>query len=141
MFSGEFEYKIDEKGRVPIPPKFRKDLKDGVVLTTGPENNINAYTVSEFNKKAAALTSDTFAPAKMRRLNRAFFSSAFHLTIDNQGRIALPAPLRAYAGIEDEVVISGVNTYLEMWDKQQWDAEITISREQLWQNIESMEHR
>jgi MraZ protein len=87
------------------------------------------------------LSSDTLAPSKMRRLNRAFFASAFSLTIDNQGRIALPAPLREYAGIEDELVIAGVNTYLELWDKKQWEAEKAVSQEQAWQIIESMERR
>ena len=139
MFSGEFEYKIDEKGRVPIPPKFRKDLKDGVVLTSGPEKYIIAYSVAEWNKLAASLTNDGLAPSKMRRLNRAFFASAFNLVIDNQGRIALPVPLREYAGIEDEVVIAGVNTYLEIWNKEQWEEEIAVSQEQAWQIIESLE--
>jgi MraZ protein len=46
MFLGEFEYKIDEKGRVPIPPKFRKDLKDGVVLAASPEKCVNAYSIT-----------------------------------------------------------------------------------------------
>jgi MraZ protein len=141
MFSGEFEYKIDDKGRVLVPPRFRKDFKDGMVLTSGPENYIIAYTLTEFNKLAASLSSDTLAPSKMRRLNRAFFASAFSLTIDNQGRIALPAPLREYAGIEDELVIAGVNTYLELWDKKQWEAEKAVSQEQAWQIIESMERR
>jgi MraZ protein len=49
MFSGEFEYKIDDKGRVLVPPRFRKDFKDGMVLTSGPENYIIAYTLKEFN--------------------------------------------------------------------------------------------
>jgi MraZ protein len=77
----------------------------------------------------------------MRRLNRAFFATAFNLTIDNQGRIALPVPLREYAGIGDELVIAGVNTYLELWNKEQWEAEKAISQEQAWQIIESMERR
>lgn len=141
MFLGEFEYKIDEKGRVPIPPKFRKDLKDGVILTSSPEKCINAYSLTEWNKLAASLTNDTLAASKMRRLNRAFFASAFNLTIDNQGRIALPVPLREYAGIGDEIVIAGVNTYLELWNKEQWEAEKAESQEQYWQIIESMERR
>lgn len=139
MFLGEFEYKIDEKGRVPIPPKFRKDLKDGVVLTSGPERYIIAYPITEWNKLAASLTNDGLAASKMRRLNRAFFATAFNLTIDNQGRIALPVPLREYAGIEDELVIAGVNTYLELWNKEQWEAEKAASQEQVWQIIESLE--
>ncbi|MDP6127794.1 MAG: division/cell wall cluster transcriptional repressor MraZ [Dehalococcoidales bacterium] len=139
MFLGEFEYKIDEKGRVPIPPKFRRELKDGVVLAAGPEKCIIAYSLVEWKKVAATLTSSTMAASKIRRLNRAFFASAFNLSVDGQGRIALPIPLREYAGIEDELIIAGANTYLELWNKEQWDTEKEISREQAWQIIESLE--
>ncbi|UCH43472.1 MAG: division/cell wall cluster transcriptional repressor MraZ [Dehalococcoidales bacterium] len=141
MFLGEFEYKIDEKGRVPIPPKFRRELKEGVVLMPGVETCINIYPVSEWKKVSATLTSGTIAASKLRRLNRAVFATAFSLNIDGQGRIALPVPLRVYAEIEDEVVIAGANTYLELWNKEQWEAEKTISQEQAWQIIESLEQR
>jgi MraZ protein len=139
MFLGEFEYKIDEKGRVPIPPKFRRELREGVVLTAGPEKCIIAYSQAEWNKLAATLTGSTIAASKLRRLNRAIFATAFNLNIDKQGRIALPVPLRDYALIDDELVIAGVNTYLELWNKEQWESEKAISQEQAWQIIESLE--
>ncbi|UCC90152.1 MAG: division/cell wall cluster transcriptional repressor MraZ [Dehalococcoidia bacterium] len=139
MFFGEFEYKIDEKGRVPFPPKFRNRLKDGVVLTPGAEKCIIAYPLSEWNKLATTLTTGPVTPSKLRRLNRAIFATAFSLNLDGQGRIALPIPLREYAGIEDEVVIAGVNTYLELWNKKQWEAEKATSQEQAGQIIESLE--
>ncbi len=139
MFLGEFEYKIDEKGRVPVPPKFRGQLKEGVVLTPGVERCIVAYPPSEWKKLAATLTTGSVTRSKLRRLNRAIFATAFTLSIDGQGRIALPPPLREYAGLEDEVVIAGVNTCLELWDKGQWEAEKAVSQEQAWQIIESLE--
>ena len=139
MFLGEFEYKIDEKGRVLIPPKFRRELKEGVVLTPGPEKCINIYSLSEFNKLAAILTTSSVTRSKSRKLNRAIFATAFNLNIDGQGRIALPIPLREYAGIEDEVVVAGDNTYLELWNKEQWESEKADSQEQAWQIIESLE--
>jgi len=139
VFSGEFEYKIDEKGRVLIPPKFRRELKDGVVLTPGVEKCIVAYPISEWKKLAATLTTGSVTPSKMRRLNRAIFATAFTINIDGQGRIAIPAPHREYAEIEDEVVVAGANTYLELWNKEQWESEKAISQEQAWQIIESLE--
>ena len=117
MFFGEFEYKIDEKGRVPIPPRFRRELKEGVVLTPGIEKCITAYPLSEWKKLAATLTTGSVTRSKLRRLNRAIFATAFSLNIDGQGRIALPIPLRQYAGIEDEVVIAGANNYLNCGTK------------------------
>lgn len=139
MFFGEFEYKIDEKGRVPIPPRFRGELRGGVVLMPGVEKCINAYPLSGWRKVAATLTTGSITSSKMRKLNRAIFATAFSLAIDGQGRIALPIPLREYAGIEDEVVIAGVNNYLELWNKEQWEAEKATSQEQAGQIIETLE--
>ncbi len=141
MFFGEFDYKIDEKSRVPIPPKFRSALKDGVVLTPGVERCIVAYTLAEWKKLAATLTGSSVTPSKMRRLNRAFFASAFSTNTDGQGRIALPAPLREHAEIVDEVVVAGANTYLEIWNKVLWGEEKGISQQQAWQIVESLEDR
>jgi MraZ protein len=61
------------------------------------------------------------------------------LNLDGQGRIALPVPLRNYAGIGEDVVITGTNTYFEIWDKQLWEEEKTNSLAQLWQIIETIE--
>ena len=140
MFFGEFEYKIDEKGRVPIPPRFRSELKDGVVLSPGIEKCIIAYPLHEWKKLAAALTTTgSVTQSKLRRLNRAIFAAAFHLNLDGQGRIALPVPLREYAEIMDEVTVAGANTYLELWNTVHWAEEKAISQEQAWQTIESLE--
>jgi len=139
MFLGEFEYKIDEKGRVPVPPKYRRELREGVILAPGIERCIDVYTLAEWKKQAATLTTGPLARSKLRRLNRAVFATAFSLNIDGQGRIALPVPLREYAGIEEEVIIAGANTYLELWNKEQWESEKATSQEQAWQIIESLE--
>jgi len=141
MFFGEFEYKIDEKGRLPVPPKFRRELKDGMVLIPGIEKCIVAYPVAEWKKIATSLTSGSVTPSKLRRLNRAIFATAFGTNIDGQGRIALPAPLREHAEIVDEVIVAGANTYLELWNKVHWEEEKASSQEQAWQIIESLERR
>jgi MraZ protein len=140
MFYGEYGYKIDEKGRVPVPPRFRNALKDGIVLTPGAEKCLNVYTALEWKKLSAKLTNNTLSRSKMRKLNRVLFATAFSTRIDNQGRIPIPAPLRDYAGMNDEVVIAGANTYLEIWDKTLWEEEKKDSQEQAWQIIESLEN-
>ena len=139
MFYGEFDYKIDEKGRVPLPPRFRGALKDGVVLSPGVEKCILVYTLSEWKRLSTSFADGTLTPSKLRRLNRAIFATAFSLSIDRQGRVTLPIPLREYAEIEDEVIIAGANNYLELWNKYQWESEKAISREQAWQIMESLE--
>ena len=140
MFYGEYDYKIDDKGRVPVPPRFRGALKDGIVLTPGPEKCITVYTPSEWKKISAKLTSSSLTRSKMRKLSRAIFAMAFSTRIDNQGRIPIPAPLREHAGINEDVVIAGANSYLEMWDKALWEEEKKSSQEQVWQIIESLEN-
>jgi len=139
MFLSEFEYRIDEKGRVPIPPRFRDFLKDGVILTPSAEKCITAYTIAEWKKLSATLTTESVTPSKLRRLNRALFAGAFRTQVDGQGRIALPVQLREYAEIEEEVVIAGANNYFELWNKERWEEERASSQEQVWQIIESME--
>ncbi len=139
MFFGEFEYKIDGKGRVPIPPRFRRMLREGLVLTPGIEKCIIAYPLTEWTKLADTLTSGPVAPSKLRRLNRATFAAAFSIRLDGQGRIALPISLKQYAEIVDEVIIAGANNYLELWNKVHWESEKAISQEQAWQIIESLE--
>jgi len=141
MFFGEFEYKIDEKGRVPIPPKFRNELRGGIILLPGVEKCITAYPETEWKKLATTITTGSIAPAKLRRLHRALFATAFRMEVDGHGRVAVPAPLRQYAGIQDEVVIAGANNYFEFWNAEQWQAEKATSQEQIWQIIESLERQ
>ncbi|UCB43830.1 MAG: division/cell wall cluster transcriptional repressor MraZ [Dehalococcoidales bacterium] len=141
MFLGEYEYKIDDKGRVPVPPKFRRELKDGLVLAPGPESCIVAYGLVEWKKMAETLTAGSLAPSKLRRLGRATFATAFSLNLDGQGRVALPITLRQYAQIEDELVVIGANTYFEMWNRELWMAEKADAQEQAWQIIEGLERR
>lgn len=139
MFFGEFEYKLDDKGRLPLPPRFRAHLKDGVVLTPGIEKCITAYPLAEWRKLASTLTGGSVARSKLRQLNRALFATAFYLNIDGQGRISLPAPLREHAEILDEVVVAGANIYFELWNKVYWEEERAASQQRAWQIIESLE--
>jgi len=143
MFFGEYEYKLEQKGRLPIPPKFKREFKDGMVLLPGVEPCITVYTPSEWKKVSAEFTTGSINRSKMRKLNRALFASAFYLSLDGQGRVALPVPLREHAGIEieEEVVVAGANTYLELWSKDNWEQEKADSQAQAWQIIESLERQ
>ena len=106
MFFGEYEYKIDEKGRVPVPPRFRREFREGIWLAPGAEPCITAYTPAEWKKVSAEITTGPINRSKFRKLNRALFATAFYINLDGQGRVALPIPLREYAGIEEEVVVT-----------------------------------
>jgi len=138
MFFGEYQYKVDEKGRLPLPPKFRREMRDGVILTKGIEKCIDIYPLSEWKRLADTLAAKVITPASLRRLNRAVFGSAFSVSFDGQGRITLPLPLRSYAEIGDTVMVVGANARVELWNEELWRAEAASSGEQVVDIIESL---
>ena len=139
MFFGEYSYKVDEKGRAPLPPKFRRDMKDTVVLSRGVEKCITAYSLAEWTRVAESLSSKAMGPASSRRINRSIFGSAFSVSFDKQGRVILPPTLREYAEIKEGVIVVGVNNSVELWNSELWEVEKQKSNEQVSQMIESSE--
>jgi len=141
MFFGEFEYRLDDKGRLPLPPRFRPAFHEGLVVAQGIEKCLTIYTNSGWTKLAESITGSNLSASKLRTINRALFATAFMLVPDAQGRIGIPVSLRSYAGIREDVVIAGANNYLELWDKNAWETEKQASQEQAWQIIEGLERR
>jgi MraZ protein len=120
MFVGEYEYKIDNKGRLPLPPKFRKEIEDGLFLTMIADNCITAFTKADWTKLTAnQAPTGLFMTDKERQLNRFIFGNAHDVVIDNQGRIALPAILREKCGLTDTVIVAGNNNSFEIWNPVQ----------------------
>lgn len=137
MFFGEYPYKVDEKGRLPLPPKFRRQMKEGVILAKGMgEKCIAVYPAAEWKRLSDSLAAKAVTPANLRKLNRAIFSSAFSTSFDGQGRITLPFPLREYAGIGDTAIVVGANNCVELWCEGEWKAEKTSAEEQASEIIE-----
>jgi len=139
MFFGEYNYKVDEKGRAPLPPKFRREMKDIVILSRGIDKCIAAYPFTEWKRLAESLASKAMGATNSRRINRSVFGSAFSVTFDKQGRVILPPTLRDYAEIKEGVVVVGVNNYVELWDSELWKVEKKESDDQLSQIVESPE--
>ena len=138
MFFGEYPYKVDEKGRVPLPPKFRRQMKEGVILAKGMgEKCIAVYPVAEWKRLSDSLAAKAVTPANLRKLNRAIFGSAFSTSFDGQGRVTLPVSLREYAGIGDTAIVIGANSRVELWSEDDWKTEKTSAEEQASQIIES----
>lgn len=138
MFFGEYTYKVDEKGRVPLPPRFRRQMKEGVILTKGMgEKYIAVYPIAEWKRLSDSLAAKVVTPANLRRLNRAIHGSAFGASLDGQGRIILPFALREYAGIGDEAIVIGANNCVELWCEGEWQAEQKAAEEQASEIIEN----
>lgn len=122
MFLGEYEHSVDAKGRMAVPAKFRPQLEGGFVVTRGFERCLQVYPMERWQALSEQVSSLPFNTAEARNIRRILFSSAFDTEMDKQGRVLLPANLREFAGVGDEAVIAGMNTFFEIWSKADWEA-------------------
>ena len=121
---GEFQHHIDTQGRVAIPARYRDVFKAGVFVTKGFDPCVWVFSPDEWENYSARYAATSPNSRQARILRRRVFGSTFELELDRQGRAVIPQPLRQYAGLKDEVVIVGAGTWLEIWDKEQWDAQL-----------------
>jgi MraZ protein len=121
MFLGTHTPKLDEKGRVILPAKFRDELTDGLVMTKGQERCIVIWPNESFADYAEQLRARSTNNEKVRAYTRVFFSSAFDDVADKQGRVTIPAPLRQWAGLDRDLIVVGADTRVEIWDTAAWD--------------------
>ncbi len=121
-FMGTFRPKLDEKGRLFLPAKFRDQLAEGVVVTQGQENCLVVWPPAVFDREADRAAERPLTSKAARSYVRMFFSGGEETTPDKSGRIGIPAPLRDYAGLEKEVVVIGVRDRLEIWNPTSWEA-------------------
>ncbi|MBT8228278.1 MAG: division/cell wall cluster transcriptional repressor MraZ [Dactylosporangium sp.] len=127
MFLGTHTPRLDDKGRLILPAKFRDELAGGVVVTKGQERCLYVFPAAEFTRIAAELREQPMAHKAARAYNRVFFASAHDEIPDKQGRVTIPAHLREYAGLSRDLVVIGASTRVEIWDNQAWDAYLTES--------------
>lgn len=120
MFIGEYAHAIDDKGRMAIPAKFRLELSNGAVVTRGIDHSLFLYTMDEWKLLAEKLARLPISQKNSRAFARLMLAGAMDVKIDSQGRIVIPDYLRAYASCKKEVVIVGLYTRLEIWDKEIW---------------------
>ena len=125
MFLGEFSHTLDTKGRLTVPSKFRDQLEAGLVVTRSPMDRcLLLFPMSEWEKIAAKVSALPLADPRSAQLRRAFFSAAEDLVPDKQGRILMSQRLRDWAQIESEVIVAGVNTFVEIWRPNLWDEKV-----------------
>ena len=122
MFLGTHAPRLDEKGRLFLPAKFRDELAEGLVITKGQERCLYVFPTAEFGRLTDALRTAPVTAKAVRDYSRVFFASASDETPDKQGRITIPAPLRQYAGLTRDCVVIGANTRVEIWDSAAWDS-------------------
>ena len=121
MLLGTHAPKLDEKGRLFLPAKYRDELASGVVITKRQERCLYVFPNEEFERITEALRAAPVTAKAVRDYSRVFFASASDETPDKQGRITVPPGLREYAGLQRDCVVIGANPRLEIWAAQAWE--------------------
>lgn len=123
MFLGTHEPRLDEKGRLILPAKFRDDLAAGLVITKGQERCLNVWPTPRFEQIARGLEhSGSVTRKDLRDYTRVFLSGASDDIPDKQGRVTIPPGLRQYAHLERDVCVIGAGDRVEIWDSAAWRA-------------------
>lgn len=120
-FRGHFDYSLDAKNRLNVPPKFRPAFADGLVLAKGLEPCIWIWQPAAYEDYTAQVTAD-FNPASTphRKLMRFLAGNSYETELDAAGRVTVPPKLIDHAGLGREVSVVGVGGYLEVWDRERW---------------------
>ena len=118
--TGKFNHGLDAKGRMTVPSQLRKELGEVCYVVRGPKSFLNVYSAEGWEKFCARFEGQT--QSKSGDLLRFLFANAATCEVDGQGRILIPAELRAYAGIDRNVTVVGVPGRVELWDTGRYQA-------------------
>jgi len=121
-FLGTFHPRLDEKGRLILPAKYRDELAGGLYLAKGQERCVYVFPPAEFERMTEDLSTAPLTSPRVRDYSRIFFASASDEVPDKQGRITIPQSLREYAGLQRDCAVIGALTRLEIWDAAAWDS-------------------
>ena len=129
MFTGTYTPKLDEKGRLFLPAKFRKDLAGGLVVTRGQERCLYVFSMAEFERITGEMNKSPVTARGVRDFQRVFLSAASDEIPDKQGRVTIPAVLREYAGLDRECTVIGAGSRVEVWATDAWEAYLADTEE------------
>ncbi len=122
MFLGTHTPRLDDKGRLFLPAKFRDRLAGGLVVTRGQERCLYLFPMDEFLRVAENMRNTPLTNKRARDYLRVFLSGASDEIPDKQGRVTVPSALRQYAGLTRDCTVIGAGTRVELWDTIAWDA-------------------
>ena len=121
MFLGTHTPRLDDKGRLFLPAKFRDKLAGGLVMTRGQERCLYVFPMDEFVKITQRFQEAPTSSKAARDYMRVFLSGASDEIPDKQGRVTVPAALRQYAGLDRECTVIGTGSRVEVWDTTAWN--------------------
>jgi MraZ protein len=122
VFLGTHLPRLDDKGRLFLPAKFRDELAEGLVITKGQERCLYVFPLGEWARITEGLRNAPVTGKGVRDFSRVLFASASSEAPDKQGRITVPPALREYAGLTRDCVVIGANTRVEVWDAAAWES-------------------
>jgi MraZ protein len=129
-FFGEYQYSIDEKKRLAIPPKFRKILGKKAVITRGLDQCLFLYPAKEWQLLAKKLSQLPLSQSDARGFVRLMLTGAMEVVFDDLGRILIPDYLKEYASLTKKTIVAGVYDRVEIWDENKWqDYKIKTEKE------------
>jgi len=138
MLIGEYEHSIDAKGRLIMPSKLRECIGEKFIVTKGLDGCLFGFSKQEWTNFEEKLKTLPLTNKNARDFVRFFLSGATECEIDKQGRCLVVANLREYASMKKDVVIIGVGTRIEIWDKEKWNnysSEENISADDIAENM------
>jgi len=121
MLIGEYRHTIDNKKRISIPAKLRKDLGDNFVITRGLDSCLFVYPESEWQKVVGKLSELPMGKSETRSFVRFMLSGASQSELDQLGRLLIPDYLKDFAGLKKKAVVVGVHSRMEIWDEEKWN--------------------
>lgn len=121
MFLGTYEPKLDDKGRLILPAKYREQLQGGLVMTRGQEHCVYVFPISEFAAMHEQLRQAPVTSKEARSYLRVFLSGAVDQVPDKQGRISIPVGLREWAGLDRDLAVIGTGNRIEIWNNASWN--------------------
>ncbi|MBA4247352.1 MAG: cell division/cell wall cluster transcriptional repressor MraZ [Microbacterium sp.] len=135
MLLGTHTPKLDDKGRIILPAKFRSELAGGVVLTRGQEHCIYVFSAAMFQEQLDKLRTAPLTSKQGREFQRLFLSGASEQEPDSQHRLTIPPVLRDYAGLDRELTVIGAGDRAEIWSTEAWNS-YYAEREEAFANTE-----
>lgn len=121
MFIGEYVHTVDEKRRISLPAKFRKELGSKVVVTRGLDNCLFLFPHKAWEKISGEIAKLGMMQHDTRGFTRFMFAGASEIEVDSMGRILIPDYLREFAGIKGSAIFTGVHNRIEIWNEKRWD--------------------
>ena len=136
MLIGEYEPSQEAKCRLTMPAKLRQDMGEKFIVTKGLDGCLFAFSQNEWLNFETKLKALPLSDRNARNFVRFFLSGATECEIDKQGRFLIPNNLRTAAKLEKEVVVIGVGTRLEIWNKETWEkCDENISADEIAENM------